>query len=101
MRRQRLTLALIASLSAFAASAPAADLAEIYEMARASDPQLAAAESAMFAAGEGVVQARAALLPRLTGSASLSDSNNAGSSLSTPIRLPDGTLTFEIGRAHV
>ena len=97
MRRQRLTLALIASLSAFAAGAPAADLAEIYEMARASDPQLAAAESAMFAAGEGVVQARAALLPRVTGSASISDSNNAGSSLSTPIRLPDGTLTF--GRA--
>lgn len=97
MRRQRLTLALVASLSAFAGSAPAADLAEIYEMARASDPQLAAAESAMFAAGEGVVQARSALLPRVVGSASLSDSNNAGSSLSTPIRLPDGTLTF--GRA--
>ena len=97
MRRQRLTLALIASLSAFAASAPAADLAEIYEMARASDPQLAAAESAMFAAGEGVVQARAALLPRVTGSASLSDSNSSGSSLTT-IPQADGSVRF--GRAN-
>lgn len=96
MRRQRLTLALIASLSAFAASAPAADLAEIYEMARASDPQLAAAESAMFAAGEGVVQARSALLPNLAGSASLGDSNSNSSSV-TSIPNPDGTVSFGRG----
>ncbi|MCP5473860.1 MAG: TolC family outer membrane protein [Rhodanobacteraceae bacterium] len=96
MRRHTLTIALITGLSALAGSASAADLAQIYEMARASDPQLAAAESAMYAAGEGVVQARSSLLPNLSGSAGLGDSNSSSSQI-TSIPQPDGTVRF--GRA--
>lgn len=97
MRSKRLSLALIAALAAVSTCAQAADLAEIYEMARASDPQLAAAESAMLAAGEGVVQARAALLPSLAGTATLGDSNSSSSRL-TSIPQDDGSLVF--GRAE-
>jgi outer membrane protein len=97
MRRHPLTIALVASLTAFIGSAQAADLAQIYEMARASDPQLAAAESAMYATGEGVVQARAALLPNVSGSASLGDSVRAGSQISAAPQ-DDGSLRF--GRAN-
>ena len=97
MRRHQLTIALIAGLTALSSAASAADLAQIYEMARASDPQLAAAESAMYAAGEGVVQARATLLPNLNGTATLGDSNSASSSI-TSIPNPDGTVRF--GRAE-
>lgn len=91
MRRLALPFALCACLAA--GGAQAADLAAIYEMARASDPQLAAAESAMLAAGESVVQARSALLPNLSGSASLSDSNSSSVSI-TSIPQPDGTVRF-------
>lgn len=97
MRRQTLTIALITALSTLAGSASAADLVQIYDMARASDPQLAAAESAMFAAGEGVVQARSSLLPNLSGSATLGDSNSSSSQL-TSIPQADGTVRF--GRAN-
>jgi len=97
MRRQSLTLALLAGLSAFAGGASAADLTQIYDMARASDPQLAAAESAMYAAGEGVIQARSTLLPNLSGSASYGNSNSSSSSI-TSIPNPNGTVSF--GRAQ-
>lgn len=93
MRRQQLTIALIAGLSAMSCAAPAADLAQIYEMARTSDPQLAAAESAMYAAGENVVQARSALLPNISGTASYGDSNSDSSSI-TSIPNEDGTVSF-------
>lgn len=94
MRRHILTVVLSACL---AGPAAAADLAQIYEMARASDPQLAAAESAMYAAGEGVVQARAALLPNLAGTAQLGDSNSANAQIS-PRPTDDGTgVTFGRG----
>jgi outer membrane protein len=96
MRRHTLSIALITSLSAFAGNACAVDLVQIYDMARASDPQLAAAEAAMFASGESVVQARASLLPSLSGSAGLSESNSSSSQI-TSIPQPDGTVRF--GRA--
>ncbi len=96
MRRHQLTIALIAGLTALSSAATAADLAQIYEMARTSDPQLAAAESAMYAAGENVVQARSTLLPNLSASASIGDSNNSGSSI-TSIPNEDGSVSF--GRA--
>jgi outer membrane protein len=61
-----------------AGSAGAADLMQAYEMARQSDPQLAAAESTRQAIGENVVQSRARLLPNLSGSASLTDTRTRG-----------------------
>ena len=53
---------------AVSASVSAADLFEVYELARASDPQLAAAESRQLSAGQNVPLARSALLPQLNGS---------------------------------
>lgn len=72
MIRRPLALALLAALSIPAAQAT--DLMQVYEMARNGDPQLAQAESTRLYNKEGAVQARAALLPQLDGSASLSRS---------------------------
>lgn len=63
-----LTLAIL--LAGSAGTAGAADLLEAYEMARQSDPQLAAAESRSLATGEGVAQNRASLLPQINGDVS-------------------------------
>src|SRR5690606_17320601 len=60
------------------ASASAEDLLQTYELARAGDPQLAAAESGRLAQKEGAVQARAQLLPQINGSATLDRSHVAG-----------------------
>lgn len=83
MRRHQLSIALIAGLTALSGVASAADLAQIYDMARTSDPQLAAAESAMYSAGENVVQARSALLPNISASAWMGDSNSDSSSITS------------------
>ena len=72
MIRRSLALALAVALTPMAANA--ADLMQVYEMARNGDPQLSAAESNRLYSKEGQVQARAALLPSLDGSASLSRS---------------------------
>ncbi len=69
MTRRSLALALAAALSPLAANA--ADLMQVYEMARTGDPQLSAAESNRLYSKEGQVQARAALLPSLNGQATL------------------------------
>ena len=62
-------------------AAQADDLLQTYELARDSDPQFSAAESTQLLSKEGAVQARAALLPQLNGSASYnrSHSNSTGS----------------------
>lgn len=62
-------------------AAHADDLLQTYELARDSDPQFSAAESTQRLSKEGAVQARAALLPQLNGSASYnrSHSNSTGS----------------------
>lgn len=69
MIRRSLALALAVALSPLVANA--ADLLQVYEMARNGDPQLASAESNRLYTKEGQVQARAALLPSLGGTASL------------------------------
>jgi len=69
MIRRSLALALAVALSPLAANA--ADLLQVYEMARNGDPQLASAESNRLYTKEGQVQARAALLPSLNGQATL------------------------------
>ncbi|MDW8478840.1 MAG: TolC family outer membrane protein [Xanthomonadales bacterium] len=70
-----LALGLLLLASPFATGA---DLLAAYEAARESDPQLRLADSARLAEGEGVVQARAALLPQLAASASLMRSSSEG-----------------------
>ena len=69
MIRRTLALALAAALAS--GTAQAADLLQTYEMARSGDPQLAIAESNTLYDKEGAVQARAALLPQLSGDATL------------------------------
>ena len=54
---------------AFMPAANAVDLLGVYELAQANDAELRAAEQRLAAAGEGPVQARAALLPSLSASA--------------------------------
>jgi outer membrane protein len=78
MRLHPLAVALL--LTGFVSSAHATDLLEAYELARQSDPQLSAAESQKNAQGEGVIQARSALLPQVSADATLSASkgDNAG-----------------------
>ena len=80
MRRNPLVLALALALpfSAITGSVHAADLMQTYELARSGDPQLAIAESSTLSQKEGAVQARAALLPQLDGTASFSRSHVAG-----------------------
>lgn len=80
MRRLPLAFALAAALSPLG-SAHAEDLLQTYEQARQSDPQFAAAESGRLVTREGAVQARAALLPQINGSASLNRSFPQGDSL--------------------
>lgn len=74
MSRLPLVVALALALPA---AAQATDLLQTYEMARAGDPQLAAAESDRLAQKEGAVQARGALLPQINGSASFSRSHSS------------------------
>jgi len=61
---------------AVAGSASAADLMQAYELARLSDPQLAAVEAQRLVTGEGVNQSRSALLPQISASGSFSDGDS-------------------------
>ncbi|NUS38718.1 MAG: TolC family outer membrane protein [Lysobacter sp.] len=79
MRRSPLVLAL-ALVVLPVAGAHAEDLLQTYELARTGDPQLAGAEATQRATREGAVQARAALLPQLSGSASYRHSRSTGPS---------------------
>ncbi|SKA03053.1 TolC family outer membrane protein [Novilysobacter spongiicola] len=78
MIRRRLVLALAFAL--LPATAAAEDLLQTYELARAGDPQFSAAESSRLATREGAVQARAAMLPQLDGTASIRRSRSEGPS---------------------
>ncbi len=71
-------------LLAFAASAGASDLMQAYDLARQNDPALSIAETTRSASRLNVDASRAALLPRLTGSAGYSriGSDVTGSGLS-------------------
>lgn len=86
MRRRPLVLALAAVISTSAllpAAASAEDLMQTYELARAGDPQFSAAESTRDATKEGSVQARAALLPQIDGTATYRRSRSTGPSTQT------------------
>jgi outer membrane protein len=77
MIRRPLVLAL--ALAVLPTIASAEDLLQTYELARASDPQFSAAESSRLATREGAVQARSALLPQLSGEASITRSRTDSS----------------------
>ena len=77
--RRPLVLALAIALLPVA-GAHAEDLLQTYQLARTGDPQLAAAESTRLATREGAVQARALLLPQITGDASINRSRSSGPS---------------------
>lgn len=88
-------LALALGLALAAGQATAADLMTVYQQARQSDPQLQAAEARKFAEGERVVQARSALLPQISGSATWSDAEDTTTAGSPqPFQRPDGSLGF-------
>jgi len=77
----------------FPVIAVAEDLLEVYQSARASDPQLAAAEAQKNSIAEGVQQARAALLPQISASISYGQSS-ADSASVTPVRDQNGNFTL-------
>ena len=79
MRRYPLALALALTLLP-AAAVHAEDLLQTYELARSGDPQLSAAEANRRITREGAVQARAALLPQVDGSATYRQSRSTGPS---------------------
>jgi outer membrane protein len=94
-RLRPLCLALL--LTGVAGSASADDLLQAYELARQSDPQLAAADAQRLAQGEGVVQSRAALLPQVSGSVNFNDVQGNGSS-TRPISIEPLILSTSSGK---
>jgi outer membrane protein len=93
MRLHPLAVAIL--LTGLSSAAHATDLLEAYELARQSDPQLSAAESQKNAQGEGVVQARSALLPQISADATLADSDGDSSSVgSSPDPNNPGQVIF-------
>jgi outer membrane protein len=91
---QRFILRLSALALAIAGSAQAADLMEVYDKARAGDPQFAAAEASRLSAEQSVPLARSALLPQLSGSWSKSRNKNEGSVFSEELnRFVDSSTT--------
>jgi outer membrane protein len=80
MRLKLLTVALALAAMPFASHAE--DLLDAYRQARANDPVLSQADSTRLATGEGVVQARALLLPQVNAQLSLNQSDPNGPSRS-------------------
>lgn len=98
MTLRPLSLALALSLTAVgvSGSATASDLMDAYRLARDSDPQLSAAEWRKLAQGEGIVQSRAALLPQISASAALNDTQTDTSS-SRPISTDPPITATSVG----
>ena len=76
MIRRPLVLALAFALLPAAASA--ADLMQVYQLARENDPQFSSSEAQARATREGAVQARAAMLPQISGDARYTRSRSSG-----------------------
>lgn len=97
MIRRPLALALLALLPAVA---PAADLLQVYELAREGDPQFSAAEGGARATREGAAQARAAMLPQISGDASARRSRSEGPS-QTQVPILDPVTQEPIGATTI
>ncbi len=95
LRLRPLCVALI--IAGLSAQAHATDLMQAYELARQSDPQLAASEAQRGAQNEGVAISRAALLPQISGNATLSKSDSNSSQFSTR---PNGDGTVSFGQSN-
>ena len=80
----RHSLAFALAIALLPTVAHADDLLQSYNNARNSDPQFAAAESRQLITREGAVQARAALLPQIDGSATLRRSKSEGPAIFQP-----------------
>ena len=78
MRFKLLTLAI--ALATLSLPSHGEDLIEAYRQARANDPVLSQADATRLATGEGVDQARALLLPQISGSYGLSQTSGSNSS---------------------
>ena len=76
MTRRPLLIALAIALMPAVSSA--ADLMQVYQLARENDPQFSATEAQARATREGAVQARAAMLPQINGSGSVRKSRSEG-----------------------
>ena len=95
MTRRPLALALAVLLLPFGAQAE--DLVQSYELARYSDPQLAAAESSRLVSREGAVQARALLLPQINGDASYSRGRSDNESSTAGTDTSSDSTTRDLG----
>lgn len=84
-RLTRLLLAL-ALLAPTAQASLAATLGEVYEMARNSDPQFAAARAAALAGREKAVQGRAGILPSVSLGGTLRNTHEVGDFAGEPVR---------------
>lgn len=91
MRLRPLALALTAAL--LPCFAQAEDLLQTYQLARTQDPQLAASEAGQRATAEGQVQTRAAMLPQINGSASITHNRSTSESGQPQIDPTTGTIT--------
>lgn len=87
MTRRPIAIAL--ALLLLPIGAQAEDLLQSYELARSSDPQLAAAESIRLITREGEVQSRAAFLPLIGGSVGANYSDTT-SQLGSGFKVSDG-----------
>lgn len=76
-RLRLLPLFVAATCAATPGITRAADLMEVYSMARSADPVLAQAEAQLQQVEEGVVQSRAPLLPQLSAGLTFSQSGHA------------------------
>lgn len=86
-------LALALSIALLPAAAQAEDLIQTYQLARVSDPQLAAAEAGQRATAEGQAQTRAQMLPQVSGSLGGSRSRNTSDSGDAQYDPVTGVLT--------
>ena len=95
----RRPLAFALAIALLPAAARADDLLQSYQKARSSDPQYAAAESQRAIDAERPIQARAALLPQLSGSVGVtrSDPGPGGSSRSGSWGLSLQQSVFDYG----
>lgn len=91
MRLKLLTLAL--ALAAISLPSHGEDLLDAYREARANDPVLSQADATRLSVGEGVDQARALLLPQISGSMSLSQTNGGNLIGHNRARSINGTLS--------
>ena len=94
---QRFKLSVLAATLAacIPAFASAEDLVQIYQQARQSDPTLAAADANKNVTGEGVPQARSALLPQINGTYGYSHSDSGSKGLDTTV-IPDQAGNFAL-----